>query len=67
MFQVSAYTIDLQIDSPNIGKNKINTLISGYTSPFNLWSGTSETLPYLSVFRRTNYDLNGNNILGKSF
>jgi hypothetical protein len=64
MFQVSAYTIDLQVDSPDIGKNKINTLISGYTSPFNLWSGTSENLPYLSVFRRTNYDLNGNNILG---
>lgn len=41
-------------EAVNSGRNKINYLLTGDSSPFYIWSGTPDTLPYLSVYKSNN-------------
>jgi hypothetical protein len=54
---LSAYTISM-FDPVETGRTKINYLLTGDTSPFAIFSGTPDWLPYLSVYRINNYTPN---------
>ena len=64
---LSAYTISM-FDTVETGREKINFLITGDTSPFFIWSGNTTTNDeiYLSVFKNINNSIftgNSNNII----
>lgn len=50
MFNPGNYVVSMQ-DTVETGREKINFLLSGTSSPFGLWSGTPEILNFESVYR----------------
>ena len=50
MFNAADYVISMQ-DKVETGRTKVNFLLTGSSSPFNIWSGTPEFLNYESIYR----------------
>jgi len=50
MFNPGSYVVSMQ-DSVETGREKINYLLSGATSPFLIWSGTPDFLNFESIYR----------------